>query len=118
MAARSLPAPRAPRTRGRGQRGQVLIAFTLALALLLFGLFSAVVDLSVLYAQSTRVAAAAQAGAVSGADAVSAYSLYHCPTPSLRTGSGCGSDRQSLGAQYDVRTACELAVARSLATAS
>ncbi|MFN2452050.1 MAG: hypothetical protein ABR541_06840, partial [Candidatus Dormibacteria bacterium] len=43
---------------------------------------------------------------------------YHCPTPSLRTGSGCGSDRQSLGAQYDVRTACELAVARSLGRAS
>lgn len=104
------------RPAGGSQNGQVLISFTLALALLLFGLFSAVVDLSVLYTQATRVAAAAQAGAVSGADAVSAYSLYHCPAPALRTGSGCGSDQQSSGAQYDFRAACELAVTRSLDT--
>ncbi|GAC1338295.1 MAG: hypothetical protein NVSMB29_03910 [Candidatus Dormibacteria bacterium] len=104
------------RRSGPDQRGQVLISFTLALALLLFGLFTAVVDLSVLYTQATRVEAAAQAGAVSGANAVSAYSLYHCAVPSLRTGSGCGSDQQSAGARYDFRTACELAVTRSLDT--
>ena len=92
----------------------MLIAFTLALALLLVGLFSAVVDLSVLYTQSTRVQAAAQAGAISGADAVSAYSLYHCLAPSLRSGSGCGSNQQSSGADYDFRAACTLAVSRSL----
>jgi len=109
--ARRIRSPTAP-------RGQVLISFALALALLLFGLFSAVVDLSVLYTQATRAEAAAQAGAVSGANAVSAYSLYHCPAPALRTGSGCGGDQQSTGVQYDFRSACEAAIARSLDTGS
>ncbi len=56
------------------QSGQVLIAFAISFALLLFGLFSVVGDLSEMYASQVTAQQAAVAAAISGAAQVDVYS--------------------------------------------
>jgi hypothetical protein len=105
---------RRSRLTGRlGQRGQTLIVFALSFALFLFSLTCLVADAAAMYVWSGRVQAAAQLGALSGADAVDPRYLYSatgpcshgtqgvCPVPIVDISA---QDRE--GALYAFQRAC------------
>lgn len=94
------------------QRGQVIVMFALAMALFLFGLFTLVVDLAYEYTWSTRVEAAAQVAAQSGANSINPAYLYGGATPGSAGDPRCGGNISILDTCHDV-AACQEAGDRS-----
>ncbi|HZB97253.1 MAG TPA: hypothetical protein VE219_01515 [Candidatus Sulfotelmatobacter sp.] len=94
------------------QRGQVIVLFALCMALFLFSVFALVVDLSFEYAWSTRIEAAAQVAAQSGANAINPAYLYGGGNPRSTGDSRCYGNKQILDLCNDVR-ACQEAGDRS-----
>jgi len=102
----------------RGEGGQTLVMFALVLALMLWGLFAMVVDIDVLNTEATRVQAAAQTAATSGASVTSSTSLYGCGgDPQLLTpGTGSCTTAPTTGqfAGQSYASVCEDSFRRSL----
>lgn len=70
----------------RRESGQIIVMFALGMALFMFSLFVAVVDLDYLFTWSARVQAAAQAAAQTGANSVNPAYLYTGQLPMVCAG--------------------------------
>lgn len=84
---RALGMARAQENRSRGahasQRGQILVMFALMFGTFLLSLFAMVVDVAVIYVDSTRAQSAAEVAAQTGAQDINPKGIFYSQAPVL-----------------------------------